>query len=196
VSQQRNDLCPFKSQSGTLRVVLVIGVGRRRRLDDGVEVVVKCLTKRECPEPFGRQYLPHGHGWSSGPVRVRFVHDPSTSYVPLGIPMQPPTEAEHLGSHLGHRAAPAVVELEVLLGVMAADAASTARERGQYLHGAWAGAFTWRRRYGEMLFEQQIWDRRRDALLGAGMFGGDAPRANRAFDDFAAEAKGARSRRT
>ena len=50
-------------------------------------------------------------------------------------------------------------------------------------------------RYGEMLFEQQIWDRRRDALLGAGMFGRDAPRANRAFDGFAAEAKGARSRR-
>jgi len=28
--------------------------------------------------------------------------------------MQPPTEAEHLGSHLGHRAAPAVVDVDVL----------------------------------------------------------------------------------
>ena len=107
LSQQRNDLCPFKRHSGTLRVVLVIGVGRRRSLDDRVEVVVKCLTKRQCPEPFGRQYLPRGHGWSSGPVRVRLVLDPSTPYVPPGIPMRPPTEGEHLGSHLGHRGAPA-----------------------------------------------------------------------------------------
>ena len=89
--------------------MLVISVRRRRRLDDGVEVTLKCLTKRELPEPFGRQYLQHLHGWRSGPVRVRLVHGLSTPYVSLGIPMRRLTEGEHLGSQLGPRAAPPLV---------------------------------------------------------------------------------------
>jgi hypothetical protein len=86
-------------------------------------------------------------------------------------------------------------ELEVLLAVIAADAADQADQRGQYLHGPWIGAFTWRRRFERPPFEQQVWEQRQQALLSAGFFGGDIARANRAFEKFAAEAQAARSRR-
>jgi transposase len=87
-------------------------------------------------------------------------------------------------------------ELEVLLAVVAADAASQAELHGQYLHGPWAGAFAWRRRYERQPpFEQQVWARRHEALLSAGLFGADATRAKGAFEKFVAEAQAARSRR-
>jgi len=87
-------------------------------------------------------------------------------------------------------------ELEVLLAVIATDAAEQADKRGQYLHGAWVGAFTWRQRYERPSFEEQVWARRREALLSAGFFGDSADRADRAFEKFAAEVRDARSRRS
>ena len=41
MSQQRNDLGPFKRHGGPLRVVLIIGVRSCRGFDDGVEVILK-----------------------------------------------------------------------------------------------------------------------------------------------------------
>jgi hypothetical protein len=86
-------------------------------------------------------------------------------------------------------------ELEILLGIIATDEAEQADQSGLYLHGPSLGAFTWRQRFARPPFERQVWTRRNEALLGAGFFGGDITRANRAFEKFAAEAQAARSRR-
>lgn len=85
-------------------------------------------------------------------------------------------------------------ETEVLLAVLAAASAEEAAARGQYQHGAWTGAFTWRRRY-EQDYEERVWRTRRNALLEAGAFGGGAGAADLTFAKFAETAAAARRQR-
>lgn len=85
-------------------------------------------------------------------------------------------------------------ETEMLLAVLAAASAEEAEARGQYQHGAWTGAFTWRRRY-EQDYEERVWRTRRNALLEAGAFGGGAGAADLTFAKFAETAAAARRQR-
>lgn len=85
-------------------------------------------------------------------------------------------------------------ETEILLAVLAGASAAEARARGEYQHGAWIGAFTWRRRY-EQDYEEKVWRARRDPLLRAGAFGGDPAAADATFATFAEQATEARRRR-
>lgn len=85
-------------------------------------------------------------------------------------------------------------EAEVLLGVLASASAIEAHTRGQYQHGAWAGAFTWRRRHDQQ-YEENLWRSRRGDLLDAGAFSGDVATADVAFDSFAQRASEARQNR-
>jgi hypothetical protein len=86
-------------------------------------------------------------------------------------------------------------ETEVLLGVLASASAIEAHTRGQYQHGAWTGAFTWRRRH-DRHYEENLWRSRRGDLLDAGAFSGDAATAaataDAAFDTFPQRASEAR----
>jgi hypothetical protein len=86
-------------------------------------------------------------------------------------------------------------ELEVLLAILAVDSKRQADLVGQYQHGGWGGAFTWRRRWDPVPFEQQVWQARRAPLLAAGAFGSDAQRAEDAFTAFTKLAADARRSR-
>jgi hypothetical protein len=79
--------------------------------------------------------------------------------------------------------------------ILAFGSAQQAKAAGEYQHGGWAGAFTWRRQYDQADFEQQVWTARREALLAAGAFGGDGHAADTAFQAFSTRASQARSER-
>jgi hypothetical protein len=76
--------------------------------------------------------------------------------------------------------------VEVLLGVIAEDAASQQKAAGHYLPGGWTGRYTWRSRFvpggifgqihNELLSQESSWP-----PLTAGLFGGSTERANEAF---------------
>lgn len=85
-------------------------------------------------------------------------------------------------------------ETEILLAVLAGASATEAGARGEYQHGAWTGAFTWRRGY-EQDYEEKVWRARRGPLLDAGAFGGDPAAADTAFAGFAEQAAKARRHR-
>ena len=76
--------------------------------------------------------------------------------------------------------------VEVLLGVIAEDAASQQKAAGYYLPDGWTGRYTWRSRFApggtfgkirnEFLSQKSSWP-----PLTAGLFGGSTERANEAF---------------
>jgi hypothetical protein len=76
-------------------------------------------------------------------------------------------------------------KLEIMLGLIAADAAIQANQSRVYLPGGWPGRYVWRDRYGRNAFEdtltelnsqQETW-----APLQAGLFAGSTQRAANAF---------------
>jgi hypothetical protein len=90
--------------------------------------------------------------------------------------------------------------LEILLGVIAADARAQLHEKGLYADDPYVGAFSWRDRYSSLAVEEAMLselESLRDNWppIQAGLFGGSTDRAITAFRAFNQKASDARMRR-
>ncbi len=90
--------------------------------------------------------------------------------------------------------------LEILLGVLAADAKARAAATGTYADGPWFGSFTWRDRRAQKTLEERTQEDLLEQgdgspILQAGLFGGDLDRAVSAFASFIEGAASARRQR-